>query len=442
MNYTSLVGHIIELCELIDKNSSPADNVITNFHRGRKYLGSHDRRYIVAVVFGILRNRRLLEALLEQYLLENPSNEILNTPVQRYIPLLAAYLIVIDHETEENLNTIIGGRWNMVFPAVDFTHYIRWTTAHADLAFLPNDVVTRLGVQYSYLDWMVERFKGEYGDDLENLLTALNSPANTTLRVNTLKCSHDECRERLRREGIETDSTPYSPVGLITKKRFNKSASKAFADGWFEIQDEGSQLVSFLCGVQPGQVVIDGCAGTGGKALHLAGLMANEGEIIAIDIYDKRLFELQARAARAGIQIIQVLLKETIIPENFFNSADLVLIDAPCSGSGTLRRNPGLKWTLTESLVSHYAQMQSEILDFNARFVKKGGRLLYATCSLFREENEDVIQKFLQSHSDFSMMPLFDTAQTFGISANVPYLKLLPHKINTDGFFVAEMVRL
>jgi 16S rRNA (cytosine967-C5)-methyltransferase len=442
MNYTSLVGHIIELCGQIDTSNTPADKLTSNFIRERKYLGSHDRRYITSIIFGMLRNRRLLEALLEQYIAGHPNCEGINAPLQRYIPLIGAYLIAIENETEENLNQVLSTRWKTVFPGIDFPDYINWVRGNVNLEFLTGNKVVAAGVKYSFQDWMVERLSDEYGEDLEPLLKSLNTPANTTLRVNTLKCLREECKIRLQQEGIETELTPFSPVGLIVPKRFNKDSSQAFKDGWFELQDEGSQIVSLLTGVQPGQVIIDACAGTGGKTLHLAELMHNEGEIIAVDVEAKRLYELQARAARAGASIIQVQLKERMLPENFYGKADLVLIDAPCSGSGTIRRNPGMKWKLSESLITHYSEMQREILAFNAPFVKKGGKLVYVTCSLFKEENEQVVEDFISQYPDFSLIPLQEKAVRYGISSEISYLKLLPHRLNTDGFFVAGMIRI
>ena len=439
MNYTSLVGHIVELCDQIDTLNQPADNLTSTFLKARKYLGSHDRRYITSIVFGILRNRRLIEALLEQYLLENPSHEFLNEPAKRYLPLIAAHLKVIDKLTDECVNEVLSTRWKTTFGHNELVGYSKWMEGHADMRFLPDDRHIQLAVKYSFQDWMIDRLSAEYGGDFESLLQALNTPAKTTLRVNTLKCSRDECVAQLLSEGIEAEQTRYSPVGIMLPKRFNKDASKAFKEGWFEIQDEGSQIVSLLSGVQPGMTVIDACAGTGGKALHLAELMRNEGELIAIDIDEKRLYELQTRAKRAGVTNIRVILKDSLNKEDFLGKADIVLIDAPCSGSGTIRRNPGLKWRLTESLISHYATMQEEILAFNAPFVRNGGKLFYVTCSLFREENERVMEMFLKAQPEFSALDLTSEGKKLGVPCEGTFVKLSPHTMKTDGFFVGGM---
>jgi 16S rRNA (cytosine967-C5)-methyltransferase len=307
---------------------------------------------------------------------------------------------------------------------------------------LPDDDIVRLGVKHSFQDWMVAKWSDQIGNEVEQLLQSLNTSASTTLRVNTLKASREECRERLRTEGIETEPTKHSPVGLIAAKRFNTHASQAFKDGWYEVQDEGSQLISFLVAPKPGDIVVDGAAGAGGKSLHLAELMKNVGEIVAIDIDARRLRELEIRAGRGGIEIIRTTLKEKMQPENYFGKADIVLVDAPCSGVGTIRRNPWLKWSITESLVEHYARIQTELLEFNAQFVKPGGCLIYSTCSLFQQENDDVVDSFLKSHSTFQPINLHDQISQFDLSSESRYLTLYTHRHGTDGFFVAMMGRV
>jgi 16S rRNA (cytosine967-C5)-methyltransferase len=256
------------------------------------------------------------------------------------------------------------------------------------------------------------------------------------MRVNTLKTNRDTCRERLKEEGIETERSPISPVGLIARKRFNAASSLAFKEGWFEMQDEGSQIVSLIAAPQPGATVIDACAGAGGKTLHLADLMRNQGKIFAIDIDPKRTSELELRSARAGITIVRTLGREGLAPEELAGKADLVLVDAPCSGSGTLRRNPAFKWTITESLVEHQSELQRTILQFNAQFTKPGGTLLYCTCSLFRKENEDVVEAFLAGHPEYHL----ERREGLVESAEAA-ITLLPHLHNTDGFFIATMRR-
>jgi 16S rRNA (cytosine967-C5)-methyltransferase len=207
------------------------------------------------------------------------------------------------------------------------------------------------------------------------------------------------------------------------------------------MQDEGSQLISLIASPKSGDVVIDACAGAGGKTLHLAELMKNEGEIVAIDIERKRLEELQSRANRAGITIIRTMLRNEVLPENFFSKADLVLVDAPCSGTGTIRRNPALKWSVNESLVKHYAEQQMNILEENSRYVKQGGKLVYATCSLMRQENEEIVEAFLEKHNYFTLRTPKEEWIKYHLSFSPNAIALLPHRHQTDGFFVVILNR-
>jgi len=259
--------------------------------------------------------------------------------------------------------------------------------------------------------------------------------------VNTLKTDREECRLRLQKEGIETEDTPRSPVGLVVGKRFDRNASPAFRDGWFEIQDEGSQLVSLFARPIPGSVVIDACAGAGGKTLHLAEMMKNEGEIIAIDSGKRRLEELSLRARRAGISCVKTMVVSDLRPDNLDGKADLVLVDAPCSGSGTIRRNPSLKWQISETMVDRYASRQQEILDFNSAFVRSGGALCYVTCSLLRKENEEVLRTFLEKHPQFALVDCPTAGLDLRTGVTDQFVHLLPHRHNTDGYFIGLMRR-
>jgi 16S rRNA (cytosine967-C5)-methyltransferase len=439
MNPSSLIGHVLELLRHIDHQKLPADRLSGEFFRARTYLGSHDRRFIAENVFGVIRHRRAAEALLERFLADHPAYSDLNRSPERYLAVLAAFsaLRPLVDTRQEAAFTIPPLLWKTTYPNLDLESYRQWLEAHAGLDFLQNESPTVIrGVRYSFQDWMVDAWSENFSAEIDALLGAFNAPAPIAIRVNTLKTSRDACRERLREEGIETECTPISPAGLIARKRFNATSSPSFKEGWFEMQDEGSQIVSFIAAPQPGSTVIDSCAGAGGKTLHLANLMHNEGEIIAIDVDPKRTKELEYRAQRAGITIVRTLAREGLVPEDLAGKADLVIVDAPCSGSGTLRRNPAFKWTITESLVDHYNELQRTILRFNAQFTKPGGKLLYCTCSLFRKENEDVIDRFLAEGEGFHL------ERHEGLIQSVrPAVTLLPHVHNTDGFFIATLRR-
>jgi len=440
MNPSSLIGHVLDLLDKVDHSKQPADRTAADFFRSKSYLGSHDRRYIADTVFGIIRHRRYVEALLEEFVDRHPQDAVLDSPPHRYLSVLAGFSVLAGciGDPTAPVISIPDAVWKSKFPNVDLSSFLQWFNDHSSLDFLPPDNSTVcLGVRYSFQDWMIEEWKKSIGDELEPFLAACNTPAPTTLRVNLSKVSRDECRMRLAAEGIEARETQISASGLVVRKRFGSQALPAFRDGWFEVQDEGSQLVSLVGAPSPGSVVIDACAGAGGKTLHLADLMKNQGKLFAVDIEPKRLDELRRRASRAGATIIHPMLQNEIIPDRFRNQADLVVIDAPCTGSGTIRRNPGYKWSISAALPETYSRIQTDILEFNAPFVKEGGNLLYATCSLFERENQAVIYGFLSRHAEF----MIEKDLPFQASKD-GFLLFTPHKHQTDGFTIAKLKRI
>ncbi|HEY6192937.1 MAG TPA: RsmB/NOP family class I SAM-dependent RNA methyltransferase [Bacteroidota bacterium] len=451
MNVNSLVGHILELTELTDKSSEPADQVASKFFRQKSYLGAGDRRFISEGFFGIIRHRRLIEALLEEYVRQKPQESSLDAPHVRYLSLYVAYSLLdpvrgtttAEPDPGQSFPHRIDALWNSFFPESDLASYILWLREHRRLDFLPESgpggELLRLAVEYSFQDWMVREWDLQFGGDLEKLLRSLNTPAKLTLRVNGLKVGREECRKRLAGEGIDTEPTAFSPAGLVASKRFNSQASAAFKDGWYEVQDEGSQLISLIAEPQPGSMILDACAGAGGKALHLADLMKGKGTIFAADAGRSRIDELDQRARRAGAKNIQAVTEGHSLPDVF--RADLVLVDAPCTGAGTIRRNPWIKWRVTEDSVAKYAEKQRNLLHANSRFVKEGGVMMYVTCSLLRGENEEVVGSFLAAHSGFQVERIEPRACPPSMITPEGFVKMLPHDAGTDGFFAAKLVR-
>lgn len=436
MNPSSLVGHILQLFEHIDGENKSADHLTMEFFRAKKYLGSHDRRFISEAVFGMIRNRRLIKTLVQQFIKDNPGTADLEGPHVRYLSMYVAYLVTLDNHTMTP--KIL---WKTYLPKIKVECFTDWIFRHKTLDFIGNEEITRMGVKYSFPDWMVKEWVDQIGMETESLLQICNTQSNVSLRVNLLKTTRDECHKRLLNEGTETEVSKISPVGLISPKRFHCKSSASFNDGWYEMQDEGSQLISFIADPQPGEIVIDACAGSGGKSLHMAQLMKNTGEIIAADVDKNRLAELRKRAKRSGANIIQTEHRTKLGTDELSGKADLVLVDAPCSGVGTVRRNPWQKWNITESLVRHYAEKQKNILQFNSQFVKPGGKLVYATCSLFRQENDDVVKSFLSSHPNFILTSPEKILEIFNLSSKNSTIIIYPHHSNTDGFFIAVMKR-
>lgn len=263
----------------------------------------------------------------------------------------------------------------------------------------------------------------------EQEVAAQDEPAPPHLRVNLLRTSLQEAKKALEAENITTITHPLSPHALVVAGPYkNVFRSEAFRRGWVEMQDAGSQAVSLFADPSPGQRVVDACAGAGGKTLHMAMLMRNKGRIIALDIYEHKLNELRRRCARAGADVVETrLVTSSRVIKRLRNSADLVLVDAPCTGSGTWRRNPDLKYRLTAAWLHQCTEVQAEVLRAYAPLVKPGGRLVYATCSILPAENQGQWQKFLQEFPEFS---------------HLDSRSLLPSQHQCDGFFMASAQRI
>ncbi|MBO3098846.1 RsmB/NOP family class I SAM-dependent RNA methyltransferase [Gelidibacter pelagius] len=275
-------------------------------------------------------------------------------------------------------------------------------------------------------DWMDELGEKELGNEVwTKEISALNEQADVILRVNTLKTTKEKLQAILFDLDIETDFIPNYPDALKLKERANVFQTEAFKDGHFEVQDASSQLVAKFLNVEPGMRVVDACAGAGGKALHLAALMENKGQVIALDIYGNKLNELKRRAKRNGVFNVETrAIDSTKVIKKLYDTADRVLIDAPCSGLGVLRRNPDAKWKLQPEFIDKIKKTQQEILQQYSRMVKSGGQMVYATCSILPSENQDQVKAFLASEAgeDFTF---------------VKDEKLLAHITGFDGFYMA-----
>jgi 16S rRNA (cytosine967-C5)-methyltransferase len=355
--------------------------------------------------------------------------------------LLAAREVRLSGEEDRDRVPDFGGEWRMEVPEIECSVFLNGL-ANADISSaIKADDCTSMSVRYSIPQFVVRDWMDRFGkDDAEQLCAAANGKPPVCIRVNTLKCSVAECREGLEREGIATEPTQLSAVGLKIPHRISIQGLTTFRQGWFEIQDEGSQLVSMLLEVSPGMTVVDACAGGGGKSLHLASMMGNSGQILAVDIDRRKLDNFVQRCRRAGVTIATV---EVAGPPIAGIAADAVLVDAPCSGTGTLRRNPGMKLHLNESLSASCVQTQRCLLEKNAALIKPGGRMVYATCTLMRAENQVVVEDFLSRHPDFVVMNAESILKRQGIrwTGTSQYLELLPHQTGTDGFFAAVLER-
>jgi 16S rRNA (cytosine967-C5)-methyltransferase len=364
-----------ELLQAILAGTLPADAQAKRYFRAHPKMGARDRAEVTEVVYGCLRHKRLLEHLCG-------GGDPRCLTAAQWLRAGAD-----EHALEEAVYA----------DAVALAERVR-TLEESALPF---------AVRYSLPDLIAERLLAQYGETEAAALTeALNRPATVDLRVNTRKSTREEVQARLAEEGLTAEPTPYSPVGLRRALRAPLTNTRAFRAGLFEAQDEGSQLLSLLLEPRRRETVADFCAGAGGKALHLGALMADTGTVYAFDISAKRLAKLKPRLERAGLHNVRPLAIAHERDERVRRLAgkiDRVLVDAPCSGVGTLRRNPDIKWRAIN--LPELVDAQKRILAAAATLVKPGGRLVYATCSLLREENEDIVAGFLAAHGDFRVIP-------------------------------------
>jgi 16S rRNA (cytosine967-C5)-methyltransferase len=272
-------------------------------------------------------------------------------------------------------------------------------------------------------------------------MIALNQQADTVLRTNALKASRDKVKAALKEEDIKTKPTKISPFGLKVEGKANLFNSKAFKSGLFEVQDEGSQILAILAETKPKQKILDMCCGAGGKLLAMAATMNHTGSLIGTDVNERRLMETKKRLKRAGISnaMLKVISSENDkYLKRQANRFDTIFVDAPCSGTGTWRRNPDSKWNLDAAFVANLTNVQASILKSAAKLVKPGGTVAYATCSILRKENHDQVEKFLAEHENFELVDI--NTKLSGLTED-SVLQLTPAQHNCDGFFVALLKR-
>jgi 16S rRNA (cytosine967-C5)-methyltransferase len=307
-------------------------------------------------------------------------------------------------------------------------------------------------VALEYPSWMHASFLAVWGDRLKTEILALNKTAPVDIRVNTLKSTVAAAKTELKSQFIETENTPISPIGLRLISKARLGETRTFRNGLIEVQDEGSQILALLCSVEPGMLVVDYCAGAGGKTLALVASMGINGRIdghlFACDISQARISRMEIRLQRAGATEVSCKLltgKDDAWMEKNKYSIDRVLVDVPCTGTGAWRRDPNAKWRFTPEHLDGFCAHQRKILADTVTLVKLGGRLIYATCSVLYEENEQQLLDFLQNHDNFTLIPIDQVwAKTIGQSspATGPCLRLSPASTGTDGFFCAVLQRV
>ena len=410
------VAALAAAIERVRRFDTPADNGLTAFFRSHPEMGQRDRAFIADGVFALLRRMRSLEALAES-----------TEPRKLALAILVREMGRSLRDLEPALNAA-DGLWVRAFKS-------RLHNA------LPPAVAADLP------DWLWDRLGDAYGETTRAALAhAWQTPAPFDLRVNPAKTTRDAALARLVADGFDASPTKYSPLGIRIAGRPSLAKHPWLADGRLEVQDEGSQLIGYVVAPRRSDMVVDFCAGAGGKTLLLGALMRSQGRLYAFDVVANRLAKLTPRLARSGLSNVhpQLLANERDTKvKRLAGKIDRVLVDAPCTGFGTLRRNPDLKWRQPASAVAELAAKQTSILAAAATLVKPGGRLVYATCSVLPEENEEVVEAFVTAHRNFAPRDAAAELARAGIALDTgPSLKLRPDVHGCDGFYAAVLERI
>ncbi|ANO49196.1 ribosomal RNA small subunit methyltransferase B [Flavobacterium columnare] len=395
--HRNLVYTTIDSLNAIFNEGEYADKVVARALKKDKRWGSADRKFVAETIYEIVRWKRLYAEIAD---VKEPFNR-------------------------ENLWRMFAA-WAVLrgYPIPDWTQL--QGTPERKIKGRFDELSKKRVIKESIPDWMDALCVKELGENVwSKEIKAQNEQAKVILRVNTLKTTKEKLRAILMDLNIETEFLKDQPDALVLKERANVFLTEAFREGMFEVQDASSQLVAPLLDVQPGMRVVDTCAGAGGKTLHLASIMQNKGQLIALDLYESKLNQLKLRARRNGVHNIETrVVENSKTIKKLHGTADRVLIDAPCSGLGVLKRNPDSKWKLQPEFIDNIRKVQAEVLENYSKIVKPGGKLVYATCSILPSENQEQIQKFLATESGQNFTLIND-------------YKILAHQTGFDGFYMA-----
>lgn len=416
MHPKALLEACTELVRQVVRFDHPADAVVSRFFRENRALGPRERATLAETAYGVLRRK-----LLYEHLARSGSG-----PRERRLAILGFA------GPRDFLKSALTDQEKAWLDACD--------------AVPPSDLLEQH--RHNLPEWLAAALKAQVGDDFWPLVDSLNQPAPLDLRVNALTDKREDVRQELKLHGIAADPTPYSPWGLRIDGKPALTKLDAFARGAVEVQDEGSQLLALLTDARRGQMVVDFCAGAGGKTLALGAAMRNTGRLYAFDVSAHRLDNLKPRLARSKLSNVHpaaIAHERDDRIKRLAGKIDRVIVDAPCSGLGTLRRNPDLKWRQSPQGIEELTAKQAAILESAARLLKAGGRIIYATCSVLPAENEAIAEAFTAAHPGFSPIPVRELLEQAKVARSESlcsgpdglYLRLWPHRHATDGFFAA-----
>ncbi|MBL7777294.1 MAG: methyltransferase domain-containing protein [Chitinophagales bacterium] len=392
--HRNLVAAVVQGLQSILIEKKQADTTVEHLLQSNRSWGARDRHFISSNIYHIIRYKRQYEYMLKEDV------------------------------SPKNLWKLVGAK--LLTELGELRDWPEFETLNRNLALEHYHQAQHLPViRESYPDWLYTLAKKEIGETWHQQAIALNQPAKLCVRVNTLKCSKGNLMSIFAKEGICFSETDLAPDALVIGQKINLKKHYTYQSGWFEVQDVSSQMVAPFTHVQPGMKVIDTCAGGGGKSLHLAALMQNKGQLLAADMNEQKLLQLPQRAKRNGCAIIKTHLISHDWLANQQHSADVVLIDAPCSGTGVLRRKPDAKWQLTPQFIDEVVAIQQNILQQYSQLLKTGGTMVYSTCSVLPLENQHQIQTFLARHPNFMLQE---------------EKSIHPADSGFDGFYMARLV--
>ncbi|MEO5669679.1 MAG: RsmB/NOP family class I SAM-dependent RNA methyltransferase [Ramlibacter sp.] len=422
MHPKALLDACAELVKLTLKFDHPADAVVSRYFRDNRALGPRERATLAETVYTVLRKKLLFDHL-------SPSG---SGPKERRMAILGF------HGPRDFLKSALTEQEKRWLDQCD--------------SIVPADLLERH--RHNLPEWLVQPLKDQLGAEFWPLVDSLNQPAPLDLRVNTLNDKRADVQQELKLAGIAAQATPYSPWGLRIEGKPALNKIDTFARGAVEVQDEGSQLLALLLDAKRGEMVVDFCAGAGGKTLGIGASMRNTGRLYAFDTSAHRLDALKPRLARSKLSNVHpaaIAHERDDRIKRLAGKIDRVLVDAPCSGLGTLRRNPDLKWRQSTQSVEEMIAKQQAILQSAARLLKPGGRLVYATCSVLPAENESIAAAFTEANREFSPLPAVEILSNLKVEGAVglcaggasggDFLRLWPHRHRTDGFFAALWVK-
>jgi len=433
------IAAAIDILAAIEDGRGPADDVAGEYFRRRRYIGAKDRGEIAPLVYGVLRHRASLDWWIDR---AGQGRVVANARSRAF----AGLLLIGEWRPEMVASCCDGDRFRpapLTREEQHLVHALAGRTRHHPE--MPRAVANDIP------EWLEPYLDRVFGQGLEREMAALNGPAPMDLRVNLLKTDRESARRALAGEGIRAEPTPLSPLGLRLNRRVPLAGTAAFKRGLVEVQDEGSQIAALLADARPGMRVVDFCAGAGGKTLALAAAMHNRGKLVACDTSARRLERAAQRLRRAGISNVERVELSSERDKWVKRHAakkeeggyDRVLVDAPCLGTGTWRRNPDAKWRSGPEDLAELVERQQDILRSAARLVRPGGQLVYVTCSMLREEDEAQAEALLAAMPDFALVPAAVAwAEAIGSGypgahePGQPYLRLTPARHGTDGFFV------